>query len=106
MAVALLPVLLLFPAYLWPFVTQANLLTVDCPFGKPEYLASNLTMSAMFTGRLAVSKFSSHLCVVKISEQSHEKRFLQVKAKIMNNESNGKCVYLPSFDILGKFSSF
>ena len=42
----------------------------------------------------------------EISEQSHEKRFLQVKAKIMNNESNGKCVYLPSFDILGKFSSF
>ena len=97
-AVTLLPVLLLFPVYLWPFVTQANRLTVDCSFRKPEDLTSNLTMSAIFTGRLAASKYLSHFCVVKTSGQNHEKRFLQVKAKIMNNESNGKCVYLLSFD--------
>ena len=105
-AVTLLPVLLLFPVYLWPFVTQANQLTVDCSFGKPEYLASNLTMSAMVTGRLAASKYQSHLCVVKTSGSSHQKRFLHVKAKIENSESNGKRVYLLSFDTLGKFSSF
>ena len=104
-AVTLLPVLLLFPVYLWPFVTQANQFTVDCSFGEPD-LASNLTMSAMVTGRLAASKYQSHLCVVKSSGSSHQKRFLQVKAKIVNSESNGKRVYLLSFDILGKFSSF
>ena len=104
-AATLLPVLLLFPVYLLPFVTQANQLTVDCSFGEPD-LASNLTMSAMVTGRLAASKYQSHLCVVKSSGSSHQKRFLQVKAKIVNSESNGKRVYLLSFDILGKFSSF
>ena len=104
-AATLLPVLLLFPVYLWPFVTQANQFTVDCSFGEPD-LASNLTMSAMVTGRLAASKYQSHLCVVKTSGSSHQKRFLQVKAKILSSESNGKGIYLLSFDILGKFSSF
>ena len=103
--VTFLPVLLLFPVYLWAFVTQANQLTVDCSFGKPD-LASNLTMPAMVTGRLAASKYVSNLCVVKTSGPSHQKRFLQVKAKIVNSESNGKRVYLLSFDILGKLSSF
>ena len=103
--VTFLPVLFLFPVYLWPFVTQANQFTVDCSFGKPD-LASNLTMSAMVTGRLAASKYQSHLCVVKTSGPSHQKRFLQVKAKIVNSESNGKRVCLLSFDILGKLSSF
>nr|XP_058965546.1 uncharacterized protein LOC131792185 [Pocillopora verrucosa] len=46
-------------------------------------------MSAMVTGRLAASKYLSHLCVVKTSGSSHQKRFLQVKAKIVNSKSNG-----------------
>ncbi|XP_022778224.1 uncharacterized protein LOC111319743 [Stylophora pistillata] len=47
-------------------------------------------MSATFKGRLAASKYLSHLCVVKTSGQSQEKRFLQVKAKLEDNESTGK----------------
>ena len=108
MAVAaiLFAVLLQCPVFFGPSVTQANQFAVDCSFGKPENLASNLTMSATFKGRLAASKYLSHLCVVKTSGQSQEKRFLQVKAKLEDNESTGKRVYLLSSFIFGEFTSF
>lgn len=76
----------------WPIVAQERQFAVDCSFGKPEDSTSNHTMSATFNGKLAASKYMSHSCVVKTEGQSQQKRFLHVKAKRRNNESDGKHV--------------
>lgn len=60
-------------------------------------------MSATFKGRLAATKYLSHSCVVKTDGPSQQKRFLRVKAKLVNNESNGKHVYFIYLDIASDF---
>ena len=89
----------LFLVCLWTFITEANQFAVDCSFGNAEDLTSNLTMSATFKGRLPASKYLSHSCVVETDGPSQQKRFLRVKAKLVNNESNGKHVYFIYLDI-------
>lgn len=96
----------LFLVCLWTFITEANQFAVDCSFGNAEDLTSNLTMSATFKGRLPASKYLSHSCVVKTNGPSQQKRFLRVKAKLVNNESNGKHVYFIYLDIASEFFLF
>ena len=105
-AVRTISVPFLFLVCLWTFITEANQFAVDCSFGDAEDLTSNLTMSATFKGRLAASKYLSHSCIVRTDGQSHQKRFLQVKAKLVNNESNGKHVCLIYLDISSEFFLF
>lgn len=102
-AVRTISVPFLFLVWLWTLITEGNQFAVDCSFGNAEDLTSNLTMSATFKGRLAASKYLSHSCVVKTDGASQQKRFLRVKAKLVNNESNGKHVSFIYLDIASDF---